>query len=549
MKGIRNTLTGFLAAALFILIAGCGSSSSSSSGSFNDGPIDQGDNNTGIKSTASSPAEMGVGDIMAFDLNGDELIIDFGGTDSNADFILITGTNGINFGSSFTISADFVDPDEVVGDALKADAQVPALSDESDAGDILSAWLRESEREIALTEPAPDPYQSKAVSAAKSLGVGSVRTFKVLKSVQGGNSYVFVNATAKCVGGNIAIFVDTRVGEGTLSYAEVDDVCDELDDIADEVQDLVGDASDVNDDGLVSVLITPQVNLIGGSMGGIIVGYFYGADLYPSSGSNTVSNHQEIVYLIAPDPGGKYGTPISKQYFMEGLLPGVFAHELQHAVSYNQHVFVNDSTAEEIWLNEGMSHLIEGIVGYGNENPARYARFLANPALTSLVKSSSLSLRERGASYLFLRYLYEQAEDGDAFIRSLVSTGNVGVNNVIAAFNGSDPDFNDFAELFAHWSLALAVSGSGLSNDRKFNYEDRVVHGLSNNWTGVILNGAAENGRGTMLSGVNLSKLSIYQDEELVSTSASYHEVDVLPSSVTLNASGIDEYAVLIRSE
>ena len=74
---------------------------------------------------------------------------------------------------------------------------------------------------------------------------------------------------------------------------------------------------------------------------------------------------------------------------------------------------------EENWLNEGMSHFMEDWAGYGVENPSRYAMYLASPSTYGVVTQSSPNLMERGASYLFLRFLYEQASDGTAFIRSL----------------------------------------------------------------------------------------------------------------------------------
>ena len=44
-------------------------------------------------------------------------------------------------------------------------------------------------------------------------------------------------------------------------------------------------------------------------------------------------------------------------------LPPVFIHEFQHMISFNQHVLVRGGTAEDTWLNEGLSHFAEELGG------------------------------------------------------------------------------------------------------------------------------------------------------------------------------------------
>lgn len=535
----------WLLLAVATVLVGCGSSSSSSGDYIGSG-------GTGIISTAGSPAEMSVGDLIAYDLGGGEVTIDFADVNANAEFIMVTGTYDPSIGSSIKLASDIVDlavvDKSIAGFEGVADTEAE-LSGEYGAQEILASWLRAAEQEMALDMPATDLNGRTIGELSKSVGVGSSNSFRVLESTGNTNSYKTVAAMAECVRDNIILFVDTRVGIDVLDDAEIDEACEALDDLVGDVTDLLGDTSDVNGDGRLSVLITPQVNLLGGSMGGIIVGYFFGADLYNRTNSNPVSNEQEIVYVIAPDPTGEYGPRISKSWFHDELLRAVVPHELQHAISYNQHVFENGGSSEESWLNEGMSHLIEDLVGYGNGNPARYGMFLANPAITPLVKTSSPNLRERGAAYLFMRYLYEQSDDGDAFLRRLIDTNLTGIENVVIAFAGSDENFDQFSELLAHWAVSLAMSGREINDNPRFNYRERTRDAQSDNWKGALISRRADNSAGTLSGGVRLESLPTNIDQTLESSSASYFKIESVPSWTTLEARGDRDYAVLIRTE
>ena len=252
---------------------------------------------------------------------------------------------------------------------------------------------------------------------------------------------------------------------------------------------------------------------------------------------------------MAPDPDGRFGPRISKFYYNEFLLPAVLPHELQHAISYNQHVFVNGGAPEEAWLNEGMSHLIEDIMGHGSSNATRYSMFLANPSHTPLVSEGSPNLSQRGAAYLFLRFLYEQSGDRSAFLRRLVDTNKNGIDNVEHAFDGSDPNFDQFSEFMGRWSVALAMTDRGISSDPRYTYESQTPDPETGNWKGVRISGEANNGRGTTLHGVHLNDLSSSGSAELVASSAKYFGIETVPTWMQIDASNSNDYAILIRTE
>jgi hypothetical protein len=119
--------------------------------------------------------------------------------------------------------------------------------------------------------------------------------------------------------------------------------------------DRAGSESDIDGNEVIFPL-TDAVNALSGSCpgGSIILGFFYGGDLLPRSGSNPGSNEAEIFYGLVPKTGGSCSAP--KDFVIQVIAP-TFIHEFQHMISYNQHVLVGGSSlSEETWLNEGLSH-------------------------------------------------------------------------------------------------------------------------------------------------------------------------------------------------
>jgi hypothetical protein len=139
-------------------------------------------------------------------------------------------------------------------------------------------------------------------------------------------------------------------------------------------------------------------------------------------------------------------------------------------ISWNQHVIVRSGASEEVWLNEGLSHIAEelGSLYYENKYPPPTGRtdptqlfpdssqgfisgdlfnsysFLESSGASSItVFANSGSLEERGGAWLFLRWLTDQK--GQAILGKLDQTSLTGVANVAAQagepFNGLFGDF------------------------------------------------------------------------------------------------------------
>lgn len=254
--------------------------------------------------------------------------------------------------------------------------------------------------------------------------VGSTRDFEVCKTTSC-TSFVTVAATAQYVGSRSAIYLDDTVPAGGLSGADLTAFGDLFD------QELYafdttafGRESDVDGNGIVAVLLTDQVNALSPnceSTGQIIVGYFFGLDLLAGQAH---SNDGEVFYGLVPDPSKPLCAGKAR---VLDLLPPTLIHEFQHMISFHRHVLLGGGAAEETWLNEGLSHFAEELGGRQANNAActnnncldQFAAgdllnaydYLTAPEVTYLVEpgTSGGTLRERGANWLFVRWLADQS--------------------------------------------------------------------------------------------------------------------------------------------
>jgi hypothetical protein len=302
--------------------------------------------------------------------------------------------------------------------------------------------------------------------------VGEQRSFDVCSS-SSCDDFVQATATARSVGQRVAIFVDDAAPAGGYVDADLDRVRTLFDQYLYPIDTVAfGRESDVDANGVVIVLLTPKVNALSpdcNSSGRIILGYFFGADLLPRSSINPGSNFAEVFYGLVPDPDNAQCT-ISKDE-ANRRLPATFIHEFQHMISFNQHVLVRGGSAEDTWLNEGLSHFAEELAGRqipDVECPSSTScaqeflegdlvnafEYLISPEEFFLIEpgNSTGKLEERGANWLFVRWLSDHfAGDnilGTDLTRALVATSQVGSVNVSARTGV------DFSILVGEWQLS-----------------------------------------------------------------------------------------------
>lgn len=491
----------------------------------------------------SSVAEMAKGDIVLLPFTSGQATLSLSGGTADAGYALLVQSARQTAATSTLTVADVATMATELGKALFDTAEETAQTD-------LETFLRAAETMLTEVSDPLDTSVSLGKSVAKAVSVGSSGSFRILSSLNSISSYSTVSATAQCVNNRVAVYVDAAFDASVMGSGEYATLCTQFKGALDAEFALLGDPPDINGDGVVTVLMTPKVNALGGSGGGIVTGFFFAGDLLARNAGNPASNEQEIVFVLVPDPDGTYGTKISKDFAMSNLLTAVVPHEVQHLLSYHYHVLTNGGASETTWLNEAMAHLIEDVTGYGQENPSRVALYLASPHDSPLIPSASPDLSERGGLYLFLRFMYEQAgSDSGAFLKNLVQTSRSGVDNVLAAFGTSRSGFDDWGDFLRRWGVAVAAMDAHVTTDARYTYRARTWNTATSHWQGVCLVCDADDGRSTTLTGPTRStygSLSV----SLRASAGAFFDLSTPPATLSLAGSDdADLQGVLLRTE
>ncbi len=335
---------------------------------------------------------------------------------------------------------------------------------------------RQIEDLLKKTHGAPPSPSGGALHAAVA-GPGAAPAaaqFKVLVNPDGNildpADFTTVTADLKFEGAHTLLYVDQETPPDFLTQDEANVLGNAFDtSIYQTDRSKFGNESDINHDGKVAVLMSPVVNRMTpqGSAGsqGFIAGFFLPNDLLPRLVDSRVSNGMEIFYAIVPDPTGQFGNVFPKDRTLP-IIDAVLAHEFLHMILFNYRVLIygqgfNGAFMEELWMNEGLAHIAEDLNGYKTSNISRANLYLADPGSVTLIYGGD-ALEERGASFLFLRYLGDRY--GDVVYKQLVQTRDTGVRNVEARTGLF------FKEAFADWSAATYLSGRGVTTDPRFGY-------------------------------------------------------------------------------
>jgi len=347
----------------------------------------------------------------------------------------------------------------------------PAVFDQAPtAAEAFHVMLRERERDLSLQAAAGAPSRARisASVAAVAPVPGAKRTFDVCATTSC-DSFVVSNATARVVGARVAIFVDDST-PNAYTQADLTNVGQLFDSYLYPIDTTAfGRESDLDGNGVVIVLLTPQVNRLSPNCNttrSVILGYFFGLDLLPSRAH---SNDGEVFYGVVPGSVTS-GCAIPESDAIESL-PGVFIHEFQHMISFSQHVLVRSGSSEDTWLNEGLSHFAEELGGenvpdnfcpafsnceseFNGGNIENAFGYLNDPESSFLVEpgNSSGTLLERGANWLMVRWLADHfattEPQATELTRALVQTSRIGAANVEAVTG------DDFGTLVGQWQLA-----------------------------------------------------------------------------------------------
>jgi len=365
------------------------------------------------------------------------------------------------------------------GDTLHPALAVPpagaTTARSGNLGDQFHDFLRQQERtHFAGLQVGPRPAPGAPALRLPPPTVGSTRTFKVCHDLNC-SSLQTVTATAKTVNGHLAIYVDNNAPANGLTQADLDSLGALFDTRLYAIDTAAyGRESDIDGNTVVAVLMTNVVNGLVTKQQchdqGFVAGFFFGADIDPQFAASY--NNGEVFYSIVADRDSTLSCAHSAAR-LKSLIPVTFIHEFQHMISYNQHVLVRGGPPQATWLDEGMSHFAEELGGrsFLPADQVTFSNFLFGDLINSymyldsstthsLAFSSGIgTLAERGADWLFVRYVVDQyAVDTSfasvaTFTRSLVETSRLGGADIELATGTS------FATVVEQWALANYVSG------------------------------------------------------------------------------------------
>ena len=179
-------------------------------------------------------------------------------------------------------------------------------------------------------------------------------------------------ARVAAVGTTSIVVADTMNPTGGFTDAEYQSFATMFDTLINPLDvSNFGQPSDIDKNGKIVIFFTKEVNLLTprGS-GGVIGGFFFERDLFPLSdtqdfGGCAGSNLAEMFYVLVPDPNAVFGDARTKQRVLD-LTPGTLAHEYQHLINAGRRMYVNlpFNDFEQVWLNEGLSHIAEELLYY-----------------------------------------------------------------------------------------------------------------------------------------------------------------------------------------
>jgi hypothetical protein len=349
--------------------------------------------------------------------------------------------------------------------------------------DMLRARERTLSQQPAAVSASRARISASSVAAVPPV-VGSVRTFDVCATTTC-DSFVQSTATAKVVGQRVAIYLDDDAPVG-FTQSDLDEVGALFDAHLYSIDTTAfGREPDLDANDRVIVLLTQHVNDLSAdcnTSGSIVLGFFFGLDLLPTEDH---SNDGEIFYGAVPRQDMPNCDSYTKTEVTQSL-PGVFIHEFQHMISFNQHVLVRGGNVEDTWLNEGLSHYAEELGG--REVPDQFCPafsqcedqfirddisnaygYLDDPESSFLVapSTSGRALTERGAGWWFHRWRGEHFAASQPLApeltRKRLLTSLTGAANVEAATGV------DFPTLVSQWQMANYVTdlpGFTPSSDR-----------------------------------------------------------------------------------
>jgi hypothetical protein len=352
--------------------------------------------------------------------------------------------------------------------------------------------LRERSRPVLqpLVPGARAAYRARRSGGARfDVSAGAVPAVGSLLTLNANSDEACTNpnnrvARVEAVSTRAIIAADTTNPSGGLSAAEYQHVATTFDTLIWPVlTNNFGEPADVDENQRIVIFYTRAVNdLTPANVPYIVGGFFWSRDLFPKTaqpgfGACAASNYAEMFYMLAADPFGEVNGNVRSRAYVVSQTLGTVGHEMQHLISASRRLYEVGTVNydEEIWLNEGLSHVAEELLfyratglqprqnltlpqlqaptsrwntflSYGYQNLARFSDYLEAPSSNSPFAPND-DLATRGSAWAFLRYAADRrAGDDTQLWYDLVNNERLGLAN-LQHHLGADPrawarDFN-----------------------------------------------------------------------------------------------------------
>jgi len=308
-----------------------------------------------------------------------------------------------------------------------------------------------------------------------------------------------INITARvaAVSSQAIVVADTANPAGGFTDTEYDSLARVFDTVINPIDvNNFGAPSDIDNNGKIIILFTKEVNkLTPKGSNGVIGGFTHERDLFPKTDTPALqgcagSNVAEMYYALVPDPTGRFSDVRSKDDVRNDT-PGTLVHEYQHLINAGRRIYVNDANDfEDVYLNEGLSHIAEELLFYHETNLAplqnittsifrdsaavaafnnvqganfnRFQVFLSRPTRTSVYAGND-SLEVRGAIWYLLRYLADHhGQPQSNTWQALVNSKTEGKANLAGVFG------SDFMTQIRDWATAVFADDIPGVTDSRF---------------------------------------------------------------------------------
>lgn len=309
---------------------------------------------------------------------------------------------------------------------------------------LLDQKMREFENNIlATTVPQFSKKLSRIDAAAPAtIAVGTKWSGVNIVATESVNT---INTTCQYVSEHAYFFVDDRDTVAISGY--LDDYAVAFDAIYEVNHAKFGTENDVDGNGKVIIVFSQELS-------GGLLGYFYAGDKFSSTiDGNQYSNEGDIFYMTA------------SASYQGDIIKGTLAHEFQHMIYFDQH-YNRGVIFTYTWLNEALSQAAEYYNGYTDNHLAWIESFLYHDGITDpgwmYLSLTHWTSDNYGYGALFIRYLIDQY--GDNAIKKMCSTNKVGI---AAVESSTGVNFNT---IFNNFTRALVMSGTGDTDDPKYNF-------------------------------------------------------------------------------